>query len=337
MTLCEYKILVVFLFVKEKFLSTYDYPFKFPNDWDYCINFIDEHMGWWSELLPSDLEHLSVNHDFLKTALDIFDGDFFDWGPPLDEVFILEGLKQFPDITQNRTFRSIPLSWWRKNLDFVSKLVENNYSSYRNAPKKSRGDKSFALNAASINGAILEFSPMVIRKDLEVASAALNSNPFAIHFLTKATRSRIDDSLIEHCLKIYTGSKEEIFKINNKQVITNLYVSLMNKSKAVKNYRVQDSQYYRHRLVMYPFGMDFDIFLYAININPELISYVRTSHLEELGNLLNQSLTKNAFINVEQIQKVQSLLFETYIERTKDFDFLNPLESVGYAKRIAGL
>jgi hypothetical protein len=320
-----------------KTVQDFEYPFHLPNDWNHCINFIDENMGWWSEALPSDLEHLWVNHDFLKTALDIFDGDFFDWGPPRNEVFILESLKQFPDITQNRIGRNIPLSWWRKNPDFVSKLIENNYSSYRNAPKKLRGDKSFALNAASINGAILEFSPRVIRNDLEIASAALNSNPFAIHFLTKATRSAMYDSLIESCLKIYKGSKEEIFKIKNKQVITNLYVSLMNKSKAVKNYRVQDSQYYRQSLVTYPFGMDFDIFLYAININPELISYVRTSHLEELGNLLNQSLTMNAFINVEQIQKVQSLIFETYIERTKDLDFLNPLESVGYAKRISGL
>ncbi len=320
-----------------KTVQDFEYPFHLPNDWNHCINFIDENMGWWSEALPSDLEHLWVNHDFLKTALDIFDGDFFDWGPPRNEVFILESLKQFPDITQNRIGRNIPLSWWRKNPDFVSKLIENNYSSYRNAPKKLRGDKSFALNAASINGAILEFSPRVIRNDLEIASAALNSNPFAVHFLTKATRSAVDDSLIESCLKISKGSKEGIFKIKNKQVITNLYVSLMNKSKAVKNYRVQDSQYYRQSLVTYPFGMDFDIFLYAININPELISYVRTSHLEELGNLLNQSLTMNAFINVEQIQKVQSLIFETYIERTKDLDFLNPLESVGYAKRISGL
>ncbi len=83
--------------------------------------------------------------------------------------------------------------------------------------------------------------------------------------------------------------------------------------------------------------MDFDIFLHALNVNPDLISYIKMSHLEELGNLLNQSLTMNAFINVEQIQKVQSLIFETYIERTKDLDFLNPLESVGYAKRISGL
>ena len=330
-------ILVVFLFVKEKFLSTYDYPFKLPNDWNHCIDFIDEHMGWWSEALPNDLDHLWLNHSFLKTALDIFDGDFFDWGPPRDEVFILESIKQFPDITKNRIGRNIPLSWWQKNPDFVSKLIENNYSSYRNAPKKSRGNKSFALNAASINGAILEFSPRVIRNDLEIASAALNSNPFAVHFLTKATRSAMDDSLIENCLKIYKGSKEEIFKIKNKQVITNLYVSLMNRSEAVKNYTTPQTLNRYHRFKTNPFGMDFDIFLYAININPELISYVRTSQLEELGNLLNQSLTKNAFINIEQIQKVQSLLFETYIERTKDLDFLNPLESVGYAKRISGL
>ena len=321
-----------------KTVQDFEYPFHLPNDWNNCINFIEEHMGWWSEALPSDLEHLWVNHDFLKTALDVFDGNFFDeCGPPRDEVFILESLKQFPEITQGYIGRAIPLSWWRKKPDFVSKLIENNYYSYRNAPKKSRGDKPFALNAASINGAILEFSPRVIRNDLEIASAALNSNPFAVHFLTKATRSAMDDSLIDHCLKIYKGSKEEIFKIKNKQVITNLYVSLMNRSKAVKNYRVQDSQYYRHSLVMYPFGMDFDIFLYAISINPELISYVRTSHLEELGNLLNQSLTKNPFINVKQIQKVQSLIFETYIERTKDLDFLNPIETVGYAKRISGL
>ena len=87
----------------------------------------------------------------------------------------------------------------------------------------------------------------------------------------------------------------------------------MNRSKAVKNYTTPQTLNRYNRLKTDPFGMDFDIFLYAININPELISYVRTSQLEELGNLLNQSLTKNAFINVEQIQKVQSLLFETYI------------------------
>lgn len=335
--MCEYKILVVFLFVKEKFLSTYDYPFKLPNDWNHCLEFIEENGNWWLDALPNDLQHLWLNHDFLKTGLDVFNGNFFDeFGPPCEEAFILESLKQFPEITQTHIGRVIPLSWWRKP-DFVSKLVENNYYSYRNAPKKSREDMPFALNAASINGAILEFSPRVIKKDLEIASAALNSNPFAIHFVTKATRSCIDDSLIDHCLKIYKGSKEEIFKIKNKQVITNLYVSLMNRSKAVKNYTTPQTLNRYNRLKTDPFGMDFDIFLYAININPELISYVRTSQLEELGNLLNQSLTKNAFINVEQIQKVQSLLFETYIERTKDLDFLNPLESVGYAKRISGL
>ena len=323
--------------------TDYDfYPFKLPKDWYEGMHIIEEHYGWWSDALPSELEHLNNNYSFLKVGLDYFDGDFFDWGPPLDETFILDNLKQFPDITQNGTFRSIPLSWWSKKPDFVSELINNNYSSYRNAPKKLRGDKSFALNAASINGAILEFSPRVIRQDIEIATAALNSNPFSIQFLTKATKSFIDDSLIDHCLKISKGSKEEIFKLKNKKVITNLFVSLMNRGRAVDNsgLLLEDTKFvcgHWVRGVTRPLAMDFDIFIYAVNLYPELISYIRMSQLEILGKLLKVALSNNPFLNVERIQRVQTLLFDTYIERTKDFDFLNPIETVGYAKRISGL
>ena len=319
----------------------FEYPFHLPNDWLECITYIEDwedHYGWWEENLPQELHHVPSNFDFLKTALDILGASFFEFGPPRNEEFILESIKQFPAITQNALFRAIPLSWWRERDNFVSKLIENNYRSYSNAPKKLRWDKSFALNAATINGAILEFSPMVIRKDLEIANAALDSNPFAVHFLTNATKTAMDDLLIDKCLEISKGSKEAIFKIKNKKLITNLFVSLMNRPKSVENSGLINNigGYFQKRST-YPLEMDFDIFLHALNVNPDLISYIKMSHLEELGNLLNQSLTKNVFINLEQIQQVQALLFKTYIDRTKNLSFLNPLESAGYAKRIAGL
>lgn len=312
------------------------YPFKLPKDWSDLIGYIEEHYGWWEEDIPPELKHLWGDFRFYRVAFDIFNKNFFSWGLPQDKEFILDSLKQYPDITSNwYGSRNIKLSWWYEDPSFVSELIQNNYSSYRNAPKKLRWNKSFALNAVSINGAVLEFSPRVIRNDLEIASEALKTNPLSIHFLTKATRSLIDDSITDHCLKISKGSKEEIFKIKNKQVITNLFISCMNRSNSAQHLISPVGHFSEERT--YPLNMDLDILLYAMDINPELITYIRMSELENLGKLLKEALGNNPFLNVERIQKVQTFLFETYIERTKDLDFLNPIETAGNAKRISGL
>jgi len=316
-----------------------------PDDWNACIDLMDGDMIYhWQEDLPNEYNHLVSDMRFLSIAMDRIDV-YFEYGPPLDESFILESLKNDPDITTYRVFRAIPLKWWYDRPHFVSKLVKNNYASYISSPKKLLKDKSYALNAASINGAILEFSPRVIRNDLEIATAALESNPFAIHFLTKATQSKMDASLIDHCLKIAKGDKKELYKIKDKKVISNIFVSLMNCGPSVQN-----SKSYFHApegnlrartwygpATTDPLFIDNDVILYAFSINPELISYIQISHLDRLCIRLIEMSSSNPFSQIKEIQSAQKILFDAYLDKTKDLDFVNPFAITGHARIMCDL
>ena len=313
-----------------------------PEDWQECIGHISLSYHW-EEDFPKEHSHLENDLTFMAFAFDQINGVSFDYGPPLDKTFILKMLKNFPDITQYRQFRAIPLIWWRQDQDFVSELIRNNYDSYRSAPKKERQDKSYALRAAAINGAILEFSPRKIRNDLDIAKAALQSNPFSIHFLTKKTQSKLDPDLVDHCMKISKGDKSEIYKIDDKDVIRNIFVSLMNAGSSVdaSNLTVEkidrSNNYYLDNRGTHPLSIDDDILLYALNINPELISYFRLSQLDILGIQLIELASKNPFLNREQIQNAQNLLFNAYIDQTKELPFVQPFKIVGHARRMCDL
>ena len=319
-----------------------------PDDWKACLDLMDSgEMYHWQEDLPSKYNHLVSDTRFLSIAMDRVYDFGFDYGPPLDESFILESLKNYPDITTYRWFRAIPLKWWYDRPHFVSELVKNNYASYKSSPKKLLKDKSYALNAASINGAILEFSPRVIRNDLEIATAALESNPFAIHYLTKAMQSKMDASLIDHCLKIAKGDTNELYKIKNKKVISNIFVSIMNWSPAVH----KASRYYYDKNTdtrgLYswnyymdganPIVVDSNLILYAFSINPELISYFRLSSLDALGIRLIEMSSSNPFSHRKEIQNAQNILFDAYLDKTKDLDFANPFEITGHARIMCDL
>ena len=313
-----------------------------PEDWQECIGIITNSF-YWEEEFPKEQSHLENDLTFMAFAFDQIDGVLFEYGPPLDKTFILKMLKSFPDITQYRQFRAIPLIWWQEDQDFVSELIRNNYDSYRSAPKKERQDKSYALRAAAINGAILEFSPRKIRNDLDIAAAALQSNPFSIHFLTKKTQSKLDPDLVDHCMKIAKGDKSEIYKIDDKEVIRNIFVSLMNAgssvhaSKLTDEYMDRSNHYYPYNRRTHPLSIDDDILLYALSINPELISYFRLSQLDFLGIQLIELASKNPFLNREQIQNAQNLLFSAYIDQTKELPFVQPFKIIGHAKRMCDL
>jgi len=312
-----------------------------PKDWSDCIEFMTDSL-YWEEGLPKRYEYLIDDLTFLRYAMDYMNGIQFDYGPPLDEAFILEMNKNFPYITEYRQFRAIPLAWWRQNDDFVKELVRSNYDSYRSAPKKERKDKSYALRAATINGAILEFSPRNIRNDLEIATAALRSNPFSIHFLTKQMKSKMDTDLISHCLKISKGDKHEIYKIEDKEVIANIFVSLMNCGRSVhasklnwKNLPRKNWDAFDRRTL--PHLIDQDFLLYALSINPELISYFRLGYLDRFGIMLIELSSLNPFLNREQIQNAQNLLFNEYIEKTKELPFVQPFKIIGHARRMCDI
>lgn len=323
-----------------------------PDDWKECISYLDDGSArlhlFYSDLLDDP--------SFLNIAIDQMSDFNFSY-PPLGcyrnpqllsnelEAFMLMNSKHYTLNKLYRYNRYIPFRYWYDRPDFVAELVKNNYDSYRDAPKKLLKDKSYALNAASINGAILEFSPRVIRNDLDIATAALESNPFAIHFLTKTMQSRMDATLIDHCLRISEGDKKELHKIKNKKVISNIFVCLMHcgpsvyQSKLNKgSYRYKPYKSKRWNLSflqrMDPFGIDDDFLLYAFSINPELISYFRLSQLDDLGRHLIKLSSSNPFLHTKEIQNAQKILFDAYIDKTKDLDFVNTPQIINHAKRM---
>ena len=130
--------------------------------------------------------------DMLKKTSDIYGMDDGPW--PLywfqSRELLFEALHRYPDLIKNRLGRSLPLRIWDQK-DFVKEIVAVNFELFKTAPRHIKESRDKVLEAAKVDGRIIEFIKTNMRNDPEVAMTAVNSHADAKNYLFKKTKTEL--------------------------------------------------------------------------------------------------------------------------------------------------